>query len=530
MSDGSGRGRVVEAWRALAACRAALLAFLVTAAVGVSTMTSDLIGVFFDDAVYVLVGKAIAEGQGFVYLQLPGLPPAIHYPPVFPALIALVWKLGPAFPENIGLLKAMNPLILGAAAAGGTVALHRLLGLSVGAALCTMLAATVSIPMQVLANVLLSEPLFIALLFPTLWYAERLRVDGGWRLAVAAGVLAGTLVLTRTIAGAFVAGIGLVLLMDRRWRELAVFSAVVAVMLAPWRYFVWKHSPGFPDELRGSYGPYLEWVANGYREGGLPFLREVVQKNVFDAFRSTGAVLTPLLPSGPNRPTAAALAVLATFGGIGVALAQPRTRALAFGTMGYLAVVLAWPFQVERFLWAVWPLLLAFALLGARAAHGTLQAAGRTRLAATAAVAAGLLVFGYGVYNARGFSRGWASSGSRQLSAREEPVVMALNRDPRVRGKVLAAEAAPLVALYTGLQVVPVEILWVQDHLRGKTMEQRVAILEAVDASFRPDVYALKANGPYLYALSRAQLEASRRFVELSTADAEVRIFLHTGQ
>lgn len=516
---------IVAAWRALDERRAALIAFLVTLAAGLATMTPDLIGVFFDDAIYVLVGKAIAEGQGYVYPQLPDTPPAIHYPPVWPAVIALAWKLGPAFPDNLGLLKALNPFILAGAAAGGTIVLRRMFGLSVGVAMLTVLAATVSVPMHVLTNVLLSEPLFIALLFPTLWWAERLRAEGGTRVAVVAACLAGLLVLTRTIAGAYVAATVLALLWERRWRETALYSAVVLLLLAPWQYFVWKHSPGFPDELRGSYGPYLEWVANGYRDGGLPFLQQVVAKNVADTWRFVGAVLTPRLADGLVRPTAAALATLAALGGLAVALRRPATRILALGTLGYAAIVLVWPFQVDRFLWAVWPLALVLALDGLRAAVRALRGAGRPRLALATVGVATALALGHTVYNVRGFSRGWASSASRGMSEREAPVVRAVNREPRLRGMTIAAEAAPMVALYTGLRVVPVEMLLVEDHLRQKTVERRVEILEAIDRRFRPDAYVLKPSGPYLFALTRAQLDSTRRFVEIPTGDADVRIF-----
>ena len=47
-----------------------------------------------------------------------GTPPAIHYPPVWPLLLAAAWKIAPAFPANIGWFKLINPIVLAAAAAG----------------------------------------------------------------------------------------------------------------------------------------------------------------------------------------------------------------------------------------------------------------------------------------------------------------------------------------------------------------------------------------------------------------------------
>jgi hypothetical protein len=524
----------VSAWRAsldaMSPQRLALAAALVTLVVGLTTMTSDLIGVFFDDAIYVLVAKGIAEGQGYVYPQLPGTPPAIHYPPVWPALLALVWKFGPAFPDNLGLLKAINPLVMAVAAYAGTLVGARLFAIPVWVAALAVLAATTSVPMHVLTNVVLSEPLFIALLFPTMYVAERLRADGGWRWALAAGALAGTLVLTRTIAGAFVGATGLVLMLERRWRDVSVYTAVVIVMLAPWQYFVWKHSPGFPDELRGSYGPYLEWVADGYRAGGLPFLGEVLNKNIADTWRSLGAVLTPRLAETPLRPLGTVLALLFTALGLIASFRRPSGRMLAIGTVAYSLVVLAWPFQVDRFLWAMWPVLLLFALDGVRFSVRALRAHGKQPLALTVTAIGALLVLGHTVYNARGLSRGWANAASTEMSGRFEHVVRYVNADARLKGKVIATEAAPMVALYTGLQAVPVEMLIVRDHVEKKTTEQSARIMEAIDLRFRPDAYVLLPRGPHLLALINAKLDSTRRFVELTTPNAPVRSFLSVTQ
>jgi hypothetical protein len=510
--------------------RAAAIAALVTLTIGLATMTPDLIGVFFDDAIYVLVAKGIAEGQGYVYPQLPGTPPAIHYPPVWPGLLALVWKLGPSFPANLPLLKAINPVLLALAAFGGSIVAGRMLQLPAWMAAGAVLAATASIPMHVLTNVLLSEPIFIALLFPALWVAERARADGGWRLAVLAGLCGGLLVLTRTIAGAYVIATGLALLWERRWRETAVYGAVVAACIAPWQYFVWKHAPGFPDELRGTYGPYLEWLVDGYRAGGLPFLQDVVVKNVTDTWRFTGAVLTPRLAISPIRPLATAFGVLFTLVGTLVALRRGSSRILALGSLGYVGIVAVWPFQVDRFLWAVWPLLLLFALEGVRAAWRALRAHGRPRAALAVAAAGALLALGHTVYNVRGFSRGWANSASREMSTRVEGIVRYINHEERLRGKVIAAEAAPMVALYTGLQVVPVDMLLVEDHVRKKPPEQAAAIISAIDRRYTPEAYVMMPDGAHMQALLLAKFDSTRRFIEITPPGLKVRSFLSLPQ
>jgi 4-amino-4-deoxy-L-arabinose transferase-like glycosyltransferase len=127
--------------------------------------------------------------------------------------------------------------------------------------------------------------------------------------ALAAAALVALLVLVRTLGGVvLIAGV-LLLLRERRWRELLVFAVVTVVLLLPWQRMVWAASPAFPDELRGSYGPYLEWVVDGYRAGGIAFFREVLAANVVATWAMLGIFMSPLV-DGPVRHLSAALATL----------------------------------------------------------------------------------------------------------------------------------------------------------------------------------------------------------------------------
>jgi hypothetical protein len=251
-------------------------------------ITPHPIGVFFDDAIYALVAKAIAAGQGYVYPQLPGTPPAIHYPPAFPLLLSLVWKVAPPFPDSTMWFKAVNPIVLGVAAWGAMRLSMRVFGWTPLAAAGIVVLGFVSVPTLVLTSVLLSEPLFLATLFPALLGASLLVERGGMKWAVLAGMAAALLVLTRTIGGVILPAVVLALLWERRWREAAAYAAVTMVLIMPWQLFVWTHAPGFPDPLRGSYGPYLEWVVGGYREGGMSLVLAVLRKNVVDAWSLLG--------------------------------------------------------------------------------------------------------------------------------------------------------------------------------------------------------------------------------------------------
>ena len=67
-----------------------------------------VVGMFQDDAWYALLGKALATGQGYTLINspTPGILPL--YPPAFPFLLSLVFRIAPQFPNNLWLLKSVS--------------------------------------------------------------------------------------------------------------------------------------------------------------------------------------------------------------------------------------------------------------------------------------------------------------------------------------------------------------------------------------------------------------------------------------
>ena len=94
----------------LAAVRSRAVAILVIGgAVAFSWWTlSPHLGLFHDDGIYAVTAKALAEGRGYHLLSLPTNPLQTKYPPLFPLLLALVWRLVPAFPQNVIALKLVG--------------------------------------------------------------------------------------------------------------------------------------------------------------------------------------------------------------------------------------------------------------------------------------------------------------------------------------------------------------------------------------------------------------------------------------
>jgi hypothetical protein len=295
-------------------------------------------------------------------------------------------------------------------------------------------------------------------------------------------------------------------------------------LLLPWQLFVWKHAPGFPDALRGSYGPYLEWVVGGYREGGAALVLAVLRKNVVDAWGFLGIFFSPWLRFA--RPAAAVLVIAATIVGVLGGLVERRTRVVALTTGAYLGVVVAWPYQIERFLWGAWPLLIVVAGYGLVFMVRALRTARRPALAWGVVGVAACLAIGHAGYNGRGLSRGWASSASGQMATRMLPVVRFAVAEPRLRGKLIASDIAPVLALYTGQQAISLDMLEVADHLAEKSVAERAAIISLLDRAFAPDAFVILPDSPVLSAFLRAERDPARHFREFTPPGLGVRAFL----
>lgn len=505
--------------------RAAMVAALATSASAFALMTSDLIGFFFDDAIYALVAKTIAEGRGFVYPHLPGEPAAIHYPPLWPLLLSLGFRFGPEFPLNAGWLRLFNPLLIGVAAYLATVFVARQFGLRPVLAAALVLLGFLSVQIQFLVNTLLSETLFLVLCFAAWLIAERARTTARASLWIAAGFVVGLAILTRSLGIALAGGVVLALLWERRWRETGWFAGAVLLTMLPWQFYVSRTAPDFPVEIVGAYGPYLDYVLSGYREAGVGLVLEVARKNLIETWQFAGV---PLQPFGPV-PWRGVLVVLAgAFGLVGLVamLRRPALRSFAIAIVLYSGAVIVWPFQVERFLWAIWPLYVMVVAAGAQALLAW-QPQRAARAVHAGVWALGLtLAIGHAAYNANGMRKNHIGKAPEVLAYRNLRVVRYVNSREDLHGKVISADVAPMVALYSGQMVVPTGDLKVEDHVRPPDTPELARRLQRIDALYHPVAYVfLRAQG-LARAVQAATFDEGRVFAEVPSGDDSIQLFL----
>ena len=425
--------------------KAGLAAAAATLAVGLLTLNQALVGVFYDDGLYAGLATALASGLGYVHPNLPGLPGAVHYPPLYPVVLAPIFGLLSVHGAAI-VAKVLNAL-LGAGAAG-LIAWHAtridLLGLPerlrrwVPAAL--VCAAAVAIPVLATQTVLFAEPLFAVLLAVAVIALDQQKSP--WIVGTAAALA----LLTRSIGIAIVAGVVCFLLVRpprpprpprTPWRAFVPVVIPPFVAALAWSIWVSTHRSGIDPELALGYGTYLAHID----QAGL----SAIAVNVPDMSRPLEALTFGWIGV---RWLYEILSVLALAVGLyGLALLTRRS-AIGFILILYLLVLAIWPHPPDRFLWAVLPwLVLAWAA-------GLLEVARRWRRVRLAAAVFGCLVAGgYVYYEARGFAGHWWDTQARAISANFTellPVVATLPSNA-----VVATDDEALVWLYTRRQAVP---------------------------------------------------------------------------
>jgi hypothetical protein len=461
-------------------------------AIAILTVTPWPIGAFEDDAIYTILGKSLAEGTGYRMINLPGAPAATHYPPGYPALLALLWRIGPTFPDNVVLFKFANALLLALSAAGTYVFARRRLQFTAIVSAIVALASSLSVAIVLLTGMVLSEPLFLALLAPALLLTERAVETGRLRTALFAGLLLGALALVRSLGLFAIPAALAVLLWKRRYATAAVLGLGAAVFVGPWLLWVQQHQHDVPTIINGKYGSYSGWVLQGYVDYGLQFVWQVIVKNSIDIFRVMSRVHSPFTQLWVHGIAFGALVGLVA---LGAGRLTRRAPATVWFIVLYTVIVLLWPFEPSRFLLGIWPVLACCAAAGVSAVWRWRPAGKLTLAARYVAIAACLLLAaGYLKYNGRGFKNGWWEPVQQAGGQRMKPIVEWVAYHTAMTD-VISTDHDPAIYLYTGRRAIPTNTWIVREHITPLTPDEELDAVRELLTELRPDYYVPTSVG-----------------------------------
>lgn len=369
-----------------------------------------VVGLFKDDGWYVVLAKSLASGHGYNMINLPQHSGLYFYPPLFPLLLSLLYRLSPEFPANVWLLKSLS--IASMMAAGFLVfqLFNRHDRLPRFLAYLVAFATVAAPPFVFLAtSSVMSECFFSALCFATLLALERWQLEQqeapDWRKVIIVAVLTSACYLTRTIGIALVATVVVTFFARRRFKALCLFAVTIAFCVAPWnlyKHFFALRSSG-PSVVAETYSaqfwdrrasskakitvrdlPGRVWqlstVIAGDDVGGtlIPSLyrspcesgKEVIDMtSVIPRISGNAIGESPgsmgLAPAG--QIISACFALLLLIGSFRAAKHGLRCSELFCGLS--LILIVLWPWNPMRFLVPLLPFFLYFLVLGIGAVH-----------------------------------------------------------------------------------------------------------------------------------------------------------------
>ncbi|MEW6730343.1 MAG: glycosyltransferase family 39 protein [Acidobacteriota bacterium] len=374
----------------------AILAFTIPLAIYLLRL-DRVVGQFSDDAWYVLLAQALASGQGYTLINSPSIGITPIYPPAFPILLSLAYRLMPEFPNNIWLLKSISIIAM---LASGIFTYHYLNRyrelprvLSLAAALAVVLCPAF---VFLATSTVMSECVFtLGQLITVLTIERSLRIPSrrGWLYLLAGALLAAFSFLTRSMAVVLILAIMIYLLKERQLGRTLLFTAVVALLTGPWLLYARLHEP--TQEQRQEQNNY---IVQSYREqfwmrfAGVPVSGTItaqelparVWQNLTNIFaRNIGGIIVPSLyrdlpesgqevsgmeDMGLTVGSKVISLVLSIIIVIGFVLTVGKQITLAeLLTLFTLIMVSVWPWWPLRFVLPLAPFLLFYLLMGLRA-------------------------------------------------------------------------------------------------------------------------------------------------------------------
>jgi hypothetical protein len=314
----------------------------------------------YDGAGYAVLAQAWQTGQGYRAIDHPDRPRHAHFPPGYPLVLALAWRI---LGKSATTAHVISTVFTLAACLAAWSWFRRLVASPT--ALVLGLALAVNWLWARTGSAILSEPLYMLLSQLTILAfleAGRRKTTGAGTIIVLSAVLAACL-LTRHAAIGLVLAVLLDLTLRRRWLEAMAIATLSALLVSPWL--------GWMAMLVSSGGTQASLLV----QGDSTLAQRVAHQFVFYVQRIPDQLTGPFVEVGTLYQRFAIIAsianvwaVLATaviVGGWARTLRQPRRRLIGLVPLCTLVILVVWPYtEAGRFLIPLIPNLIIGAVEG----------------------------------------------------------------------------------------------------------------------------------------------------------------------
>lgn len=322
-----------------------------------------------DNADYYLMGKAIAQGDGYVNIMSPDKPPVNHWPPGYPVIIAGVMKI---FGYSLTLHKVVNGLFLLATSFLSFFLFRRLYNnthLSFVTAVLILLNGT----MLSFSTITMSEISFVFFTMLSIIFFMKVNPEENfWKNPYFYYFLASSVFAyhIRTIGIALFGGIFLYSLIKRYWRFFGAYLAGIVCLSLPW--FIRSKSTGAGNNYLNQLAMVNPYQPEKGYVGPVDIIIRVV-KNIerYISKEIPGGILNfqePDYKPGAVAPfeywIAGILAVACIAYGL-YKLQKYRTLFVSY-IIGNFIILIFWPdiFFGPRFMIALIPFFIFFIMVG----------------------------------------------------------------------------------------------------------------------------------------------------------------------
>jgi 4-amino-4-deoxy-L-arabinose transferase-like glycosyltransferase len=217
-------------------------------------------GDYYDDSVYVTTAKALATGQGYKIVSLPYEPAQTLYPPFYPFLLSLIWRVYSPFPENLFWM-----MLLSVAATLSFLALTYRYLVKQGyatpwQALIVVALVAINWRTMLLATNLISELVFAALSVLGLHLTEEYEKERkSWRSGVAPGVVLGLAFLTRSSGLALLLAVAAHALLRKHWRRMLLPLSIGGTCVFLWMAWCYLNRTSYQGINAVYYAGYIQF-------------------------------------------------------------------------------------------------------------------------------------------------------------------------------------------------------------------------------------------------------------------------------
>jgi hypothetical protein len=310
---------------------------------------------YHDDGIYFVSAKSLAETGDYSIESLPTQPSQTKYPPLWPAVLSIAWRMEPHYPENLPVAMFLcwmwMPL---------TLFTYRrwlqLAGLTPDVVLLLGGCWALNPYVVLFSTTMLSEMQFTFLLLLTLLCLRRASV----RWAVVAGLLAALAFLTRTAGVAILPAALLAYGLRDRWRQAGVFLATMLPAVIAWGFWSAMSRGEGKDPVTLYYTNYFgDYLANFHFQEAYLYL----WKNTDGILHGLGALLLPdVTQSLFDKVLAETLAIAGIIGVVRLVRENRDSVYVPYAAFAgfYSLLLVIWYFPPnERFMLPVVPLWLA---------------------------------------------------------------------------------------------------------------------------------------------------------------------------